>query len=263
VIRSLMFAFVTIAAVMAMSTAYAQAKLEFCPARISYWPASPAAGGGGSTGLVYALDANSPRTILSAKIIADTDGGWYSWDVSKVPVTPQGTAGDEESARRVAVFDKAVFVRHAWILQARTSGDTVYGWDAEGEVACGIPHFAHAEFSPQTPQNAQDLPRDPTTPIAPPYDVHCAHPFAEARVVRAAQPVYPHFVPRMWYTAQIEVAIGDGDQLLDAWTYKSSGYKAIDLSALAAARASSYESATSYCQKADGFYIFRADFEPN
>jgi hypothetical protein len=58
------------------------------------------------------------------------------------------------------------------------------------------------------------------------------------------------------------VAGGDSDNLLDAWVYKTSGNREIDRSALAAARASSYKSAVSYCQKADGDYLFRADFEP-
>lgn len=264
--RSLVVGFGTILAVIATSAAVAQARTEFCPATVWYRPAIPATSDGRSSGLVYGLVASAPRTIVSAKIVADTDGGWYAWDVANVPLTER-TNKEAESTRQVVTFDKAVFVRHAWVVQARTSGDALYGWDAVGDAACGIPSFGHAPYyAAQQPQRAQGFPVEAATAIAPLYSTDCPHPFAEATVAHPVQPGLPSSVPRgwgLWFTSQIEVQIGDSDNLLDAWVYKTSGNPDIDRSALAAARASSYNSAVSYCQKADGSYLFRADFEPD
>ncbi len=252
-----------IAAVMACAGA-AQARTEFCPATLWYRPAIPATSDGRSSGLVYGLVAGGPRTIVSAKIVAETDGGWYAWDVANVPLTER-TNKEAESTRQVVTFGKAVLVRHAWVVQARTSGDALYGWDAIGEAACGIPSFGHASYyAAGHPQSAQGFPVEAATAIAPLYTTDCPHPFAEATVAHPAQPRFPSSVPRgLWYASQIEVQIGDSDNLLDAWVYKTSGNRDIDRSALAAARGSSYNSAVSYCQKADGDYLFKADFEPN
>jgi hypothetical protein len=243
--------------------ARAEARTEYCPATLWYRPAIPATGDGRSNGLVYGLVAGAPRTIVSAKIVADTDGGWYAWDVANVPLTEQ-TNKEAESTRQVVTFGRAVFVRHAWIVQARTSGDAFYGWDAVGDAACGIPSFGHASYyAAQQPQSAQGFPVEAATAIAPLYTMDCPHPFMEAKVAHAVQPRYPASGFRgPSYTSQIEVQVGDSDNLLDAWIYKTSGDRVIDRSALAAARASSYNSAVSYCQKANGDYLFRADFEP-
>ncbi|MBV8345715.1 MAG: hypothetical protein JO190_12100 [Candidatus Eremiobacteraeota bacterium] len=238
-----------------------KALMEFCPASVWYRPAIPASSDGRSTGLVFGLFANSPRTIVSATVVADTDGGWYTWEVANVALTLR-TTGDGESTRRVAVFEKPVFVRHAWILKARASGDTMYGWDAWGDVACGIPSFGRASYPPQTPQDPEGFPHVIAKPIAPLFGIDCPHPFQEATITHPRQPLFPRYVPRMSYTAEIEVAVGDADIPLRAWVYQSSGNRDIDANALAAARASSYQSATSYCQKADGYYLFRADFLP-
>ncbi len=260
-IRSLAIALGTILVVMAMSAAGAQARTEFCPAGVLWSPGIPANTDGQSNIAVFQLSAYAPRTIVSATIVADTDGGWYSWEVTNVPVEVWRTWA--RSARLAVDFPEPVFVRHAWTVKARTSGDTLYGWDALGEVACGLPSFGRASYPPQKAESADGLPRVAATPIAPLFSSNCPHPFAEATVSHAVQPNFPLFAPRgLSYTSQIEVEIGDGDNLLDAWVYKSSGNRAVDASALAAARASSYKSAVSYCQKAYGDYLFRADFLP-
>lgn len=246
---------------MAACTLAAQAKAEFCPAMMWYRPAIPATSDGRSSGLVFGLFAHSPRRIVSARIIADTDAGWYTWDVSGVDLTLR-TTGDGESTRSVATFDKPVFVRHAWVSEAQATGDAVYGWDADGTVACDIPAFGHLSTPPMTAQVAEGFPHVTATPIPQPYTTDCPHPFAEATVVRPARPVWPLFVPRARYVSQIEVVVGDHDNVLDAMVYQTSGENAIDASAMAAARASSYSSGVSYCKKAVGDYLFRADFAP-
>ncbi|MGA2759023.1 MAG: hypothetical protein ABSF08_01720 [Candidatus Cybelea sp.] len=241
--------------------AQAEARTEFCPATVLYAPAVAADAAGRSTGLVFTLGSESPRTIVSATIVADTDGGWYSWDVASLPLT--GTIPQVRSAALVAEFPAAVFVRHAWILHARTTGDA-FGWQALGEVSCGVPSFGGPAYRPQKALPDGGLQHVKATPIAPLFSTQCAHPFTQATVTHAVQPRFPWFAQRLIgfsYTSEIEVAVGQNDAILDAWVYKSSGVAVLDTTALSAARASSYASAVSYCQKAEGDYLFRADFE--
>lgn len=262
-LRAMAFLPVLLAAVL-VCYGRAQARTEYCPATLWYRPAIPATSDGRSFGLVFGLVASAPRTIVSAKIIADTDGGWYTWDIAHVPLTER-TNKEAESTRQVVTFGKAVFVRHTWIVEARTTGDALYGWDAVGDAACGIPSFGRASYYSALPAvNAQGFPTQAATAIAAPYSMNCPHPFMEATVSHPVQPRFPAFVARgIWYSTEIEVQLGDADKVLNAWIYKTSGNREIDRSALAAAVASSYNSAIAYCEKANGDYLFRADFGPN
>jgi hypothetical protein len=241
--------------------ARAQARTEFCPAEVLYSPAVAADAAGRSASAVFSLYSESPRTIVSATIVADTDGGWYTWDVANLPLT--GTIPQVRSELLVADFPKAVFVRHAWIIHVRTAGDA-FGWQTLGEVSCGIPSFGVPVAGPQKPLPVGGLQHVKATPIAPLYSTECPHPFAPAILKHAARLYYPSFAAQdQWFSAQIAVAVGQNDAIADAWVYKSSGNVAMDKNALSAALASSYASAISYCQKAEGIYLFRADFNPS
>jgi|GEM_PF-3278618 hypothetical protein len=258
--RALAVAAGAIAAFTLACGAQAEARTEFCPATVSYAPAAAADAGGRSAGLVFTLGSESPRTIVSATMVADTDGGWYSWDVANLPLT--GTIPRVKSESVVVDFPHAVFVRHAWILHARTAGDA-FGWQTLGDVSCGIPAFGARAFRPQRPLPDDGLRHVAATSIAPLFSSECPHPFTEATVTHAVQPPFPRFAQRLIgvsYTSEIEVAVGQSDAMLDAWVYKSSGVAALDASALSAARASSFASAVSYCQKAEGYYLFRSEF---
>jgi hypothetical protein len=253
-------AFAIFFAAIVTCTAIAHANAEFCPAAIQYSPTAPAGEDGRAAGLVFDLWGKAARTIVSATIIADTDGGWYTWDVENLPLTM--VKAWAQSASLAVDFPKPVFVRHAWVIKAKTSGDNLFGWDALGEVACGVPGFLSPAYRPAKPRTAAGLQHVAATAIAPLYSTDCPHPFAAARVVHPVQPIMPQFVIRgIYITTEVEVVIGDHDNLLDASMYKSSKNPAIDESALAAARASSYQSATSYCQKVQADYLFRADFD--
>ncbi|MGA9018463.1 MAG: hypothetical protein WB438_05990 [Candidatus Cybelea sp.] len=240
--------------------AQAEARTEFCPAAISYAPGAPADAAGRSASLVFTLDSESPRTIVSGTIVADSDGGWYSWDVANLPLT--GTIPRIRSESVVADFPKAVVVRHAWIIHARTAGDA-FGWQTLGDVSCGIPAFGVPAARIEKPLPDDGLHHVTATPIAPLFSTECPRPFAPATVTHAVQPPFPRFAQRLIgvsYTSEIEVAVGQSDAVLDAWVYKSSGVTALDASALSAARASSFASAVSYCQKAEGYYLYRSEF---
>jgi hypothetical protein len=149
-------------------------------------------------------------------------------------------------------------------MHARTAGDA-FAWQTLGEVSCGIPAFGGPAYRPQKSLSDDGLQHVKATPIAPLFSTECVHPFTQAAVTHAVQPYFPRFAQRLIgvsYTSEIEVAVGQSDAILDAWVYKSSGIPALDASALRAARASSFASAISYCQKAEGYYLFRADFRP-
>ena len=238
----------------------AEARTEFCPATVSYAPATAADAAGRSASLVFNLGSESPRTIVSATMVADTDGGWYSWEVASLPLT--GIIPRIRSGALVADFPKAVFVRHAWIIHARTAGDA-FGWQSLGEVSCGVPAFGVAAAPPGKPLADDGSQHVTATSIAPLFSTECPHPFTQATVTHAVQPPFPRFAQRLIgvsYRSEIEVAVGQSDAMLDAWVYKSSGVAALDASALSAARASSFASAVSYCQKAEGYYLYRSEF---
>jgi len=245
-----------------LCTSRANALTEFCPAGVSYAPAEPASGQGQSTSLAIWLNARAPRTILSATVVADTDGGWYTWDVNNVALSSWSVAA--RSAPLAVDFPKPVFVRHAWVVKARTSGDRLFGWDALGEAACGLPAFGVAAYRPARPVATTGLVHVSASPIAPLYSTNCTRPFAPATVAHAVQPRYPSefILGGVSSFVKVEIQVGDNDNLVDAWIYQSSKNSAVDESALAAARASTYKSAISYCQKANGDYIFRAEFRP-
>jgi TonB family protein len=149
--------------------------------------------------------------------------------------------------------------------------------------ACEVPTYssrgaADAELTrrqaalvatPATPQPAPIVPNvtpGVAKPAPQPFDsIECDVPFMQARVVRPVQPDYPREAmsdgqPR---AVEVEVAIDERGQLIDAWVFARSGDVLVDLSAVRAARRSSYSPATSYCQKVKGYYLFRADFRPD
>lgn len=252
---TVLLAFAGVRGAPAQTPAPAPAHAEFCAAGVAYFPAIPATSDGRSTGLIFGLLASSPRTLDDATIIADTDGGWYTFDLSRVTLTA-GKYGLGYSPFTMAVFDKPVFVRHAWVTKAQ-------GRD------CGLPTFGGAFYSPRKAQPSQGLRRIVARPIPAPYTTDCAQPFAEATVVHPVHPDFPRgLAPVMssgtgpTYVSEIEVMVGDRDDLVDAWVYKRSVSPEVDANALRAARASTYRSAVSYCHKANGDYLFRADFEP-
>jgi hypothetical protein len=257
--RYLMIA-ATLVATVGLCRANAQARSVVCPAVLYGTPGVPATSAGQSKTFVYDLEAASPKTILSAILIADTDGGWYTWKISNVAITPGQALA--QSQLLAVDFPQAVFVRHAWVLKVATSGDSA--WDGSGETACGVPGFASASFPPTKPRISDDLPRVAATTVSTaPFSTDCARPFAEATVTRAVRPSYPEFAERgTFYTAIIEVTVGENDDLIGARVFKSSKNPAIDANALAAARASSYRSAISYCQKTIADYLFKTVFGP-
>jgi TonB family protein len=248
----------------------AQALTEFCPATLV--ATSPY---GASSTLTYALRAATPRTIVKASLIADTDRGWFRWDVSGVPLIAatdetQRHHQEEHVARSDELdvtFPASVFVRHAWVVRAKTAGEKNLGWDAQGDVACEVPAFddrgGAAPPGPSTPSVRQSaMPPARAYAVEQPFRIDCAQPFVAARVTHSVEPSYPGAAPKNVGENEVtvEVAVDERNELVDAWIYEASGYAALDNSALAGARASSYAAPVSYCQTVGGFYFFRAVF---
>jgi hypothetical protein len=252
-VRLLTIAFGVMMAALAVCSARAETRNETCAAELWYQLVPPLTDDGRSAQLVFSLTAPSSRTIDSATIVADTDAGWFTWNVTDVQLTMLRYAAF--SMPSVVTFDKKVLVRHAWLTQAQAKSCPIPPF--EGLVA---PHPSPSPSAAMPP--TQGLPGVVPNPIPAPYTTDCMRPFGPAAVVHAVQPVYPRGLGPGHYYAEIFVAVGDQNNLVDSWIYKSSGNDAIDASALKAARASTYQSAISYCHNAPADYIFRADFAP-
>lgn len=276
----------------------ARAVTEFCPARVAQmrdpsvapaqegFPTKDVVTATARSSFVYTLDAETPRTITHAAIIADTDDGWYGWRVESVALLRTLVTERERnvalnvtfarSAPVVVTFPKPLVVHHAWVTQARTDGENLIGWDSYGDFSCEVPDFADGGpgFTPVSrrqasvapiPAPASSVEPGVAVPVGQPFPMDCDVPFKRPRVTGAAVPDYPEAVADEgggYFVSLVEVAVGDNDRLIDAWQYASSGNLSIDRAALRAARLSTYGSPISYCQHVRGYYLFRADFMP-
>lgn len=255
----------TLIAAMVFCRAAARAELEFCPGHVRGVEPVAAATAGSST-FQYKINALSPR-LLDASIVADTDHGWYGWNVTGVSLR---TSSDGAVSRPLIVgFPNDLVVRHAWITEAKTSGESVLHWDAQGEVKCEVPAF---DANPVTTHNRAALPSpEPGTslaahavPTAAPFTAQtCAAPFVDAKV-EPAQAETPASVRDTGVTVKsvIAVAIGSDGKLIDAWTYRTSGYPDVDEASKRAARLSKYSSPISYCRHVPGMSLFNVMMSP-
>jgi TonB family protein len=260
----------------------ATASVEFCPAVLGNMSPIGAPPGPSAT-YSYELTAQAPRSV-DASLIADTTAGWFGWSVAGVqlhqttrflrstgvkrygltfpPVTiPYPTVASDPLS---VTFASPLTVRHAWVVAANGSG------------ACDVPDFPTASmadpppvypgnFVTPSPLPSPSTPSARALPTSPPFAPEsCDTPFVEAKVTRPAIPEFPMSAREEGFagTSVVEVAVGKDGKLIDAWTLGSSGSRAIDLSAIHAARASEYTKPVSYCRPVNGLYLFRADFLP-
>ena len=94
----------------------------------------------------------------------------------------------------------------------------------------------------------------------------CSEPDRNAVVIKAQEPEYPKSAQSLRLgsvSVEIEVTIDPSGNLVGAHVYKSSGNRAIDEAALAAASGSKYSSKIVNCRAVTGDYLFRSDFEPD
>ncbi|MBV9232405.1 MAG: hypothetical protein JO030_00065 [Candidatus Eremiobacteraeota bacterium] len=281
-----------------------RAAVEFCPATlVALHPTSdvdaPRAResadvqrtGNPSTDFTYHLIAQTPRTLVTATMVADTDGGWHEWHVDNVAISEKtpanwwlppaiATSPYARSGRLTVSFPRPVSVRHAWVAAAQARGDNApVGGDA-GMANCDVPGFFARAYDSQREPPLGEMPPPSPAPWSPdppvtaassraqrtaePLSTDCAKPFGRVALKEAQQPDYPYeaLADVRPYSVEVAAAIGAHNDVVDAWIYYSSGNRSLDLSALRAARASKYFSAVSYCRTVPGYFLFRADYWP-
>jgi TonB family protein len=263
----------------------AHAATEFCPATLM----GPWTNTQSKIAAVqyYRLHALGPRSV-EATVIAETDQGWFTWQQPEVELTrtTYTTSGPRlsyrygmaESPDLTVTFPAPVKVEHAWVVAATAHDDTLFGWDAHGRTTCDPPDFAEPAYKSQWTTKHTPLHSDPTPAPAPPPAVAvataapfpaatCQRPFAAAYVKHAIQPIFPSSLRDDMFnqeaTVIVYVAIDRNGSLADAWIFVTSGYKALDRSALIAAQQSTYIAPISFCKPVSGSYLFRAEFMPN
>jgi hypothetical protein len=262
--------------------ARADAASESCPATLFFWP--QAAGHQTAAGLYsYEFTALTERSV-DVTAIADTNAGWYEWSVRDVPIRPitvavrghdfHYTYKTAESAALTVQFPANVVVQHAWVTNAKTTGETLFGWDTRGDYTCEVPDLTNKGRNPDA-DNAPGAERAPAqsvrapavaTPSSAPFPASaCKSPFSSGSVSAVMHPLFPDaLVGRVVDPTEtvLYVAIDDVGRLIDAWVLAGSGYSTMDLAALSAARRTTYVPATSYCRHVGGVYVVQEEFTP-
>jgi hypothetical protein len=259
--------------------------VEFCPARVlGVTPVTGAASEAAST-YSYDLTALSRRTV-DATLIAETDKGWFQWNVTGVPLGKATYSQAMRAAGRGAVtvtyegfgspklsvdFPMAVIINHAWVRSAQTTGDGPTQPAASTGVAC-LPDFAGTgPWSPKetlvarsSSSSEPSVPAALATATTPPFESHaCATPFSAATVKVPVAPDFPSNAAGLLSGAEtsfVNVAVNSDGSILGTWMLVSSGVSSLDAAAIVAARRSTYVPAMAYCEPVKGIYVFRATF---
>jgi hypothetical protein len=233
--------------------------------------------------------ASGPRTLKDTTLAMDTSDGWFTVHFPTVLLHVQKRAfeghdpfqRDDYVSQKVYVqFPKAVRVNRAWVYSTGAEGDS-YGWGTKDVVTCPPPPSASSQQSysyhlhqtkPLLIPAAGDshLEAAPTVgdtivvPDAskPLENKQCADPFdePEARVALRADYTVMSAYTRAVSTARIEVALDKAGNVLDAWTWQSSGSALEDKLAVQAARRSLFAAGRSYCQNVPSILLFGVEF---
>jgi TonB family protein len=265
---------------------------EFCPADLTY-KAVGADEGTPKNAQLYGFDLSAlTARKIAASLAFDTTAGWYTVDLPDVQLVPKVrhyngdfsyVETDYLSPKIYVRFPQPLMVMHGWLLWASATGDGM-GWEAKGAVACPPPPDSSPDQEKRIPKGAKAytvdakdddhlsappdawstlLAAQPSKPLA---TTDCSEPFREAAVQNQVTPDYPTIMRGSGAGAAavaVTVALNGNGTLHDAWVKVSSGYAAFDAAALAAAKASTYSGARSYCQPVPGSYLFRVTFDPN
>ncbi len=289
-------AFASVCLMVLFVHARAEAMVEYCPAMVTMSPAGApgAAPGAAPRASTYALwlSASTPRNV-SGRAAIHTDAGWYVVNVPETAltqVTQQWKDRYVQFSRRVAQsaplfvsFPKPVSVASAFMLNAKTQGETQLGWDAKGTVQCSPqidrlerprsnrqlaptgmqPHLISPLFvAPQPPASAQVL---PAMLSSGPGDTSCPVPFRDAKAFNLPRVPYPEaakYRSVKYGDAFVEVAISATGSVDDAWIFAPTGSPPLDQAAVRAAKMTSYKPAIAFCQKVPSIYSFLSEFKP-
>lgn len=292
--KRVLFASAFLCAFFAIGCAGARAEVEFCPAQLNYKPVAPQTGKAALYG--FNLSALGPRTIAAAKLAFDTSAGWFTLDLSPMPLQEKVRhyTGPSDSFTRkdwitpvmYARFPHAVEVTHAFVYNIAVTGDGAFGWQQKGLVTCAPPAAPSAEQLKKIPaRKRQEVvldPKDEDALDAPPSPQSlilaaaqstaleasdCTEPFRSGTVEEQAQPQYPQVMQdsAFWGDAQtaVEIALNPDGGLAGAWVWAPSGYTPFDDAALRAAKLSRYSGGRAYCKPVPSLYLFRVTFRSN
>lgn len=222
---------------------------------------------------VYELDSAKMNTIAEASLFADTDRGWFEWNVQDVEMhgVPRqvddagfhGTVTQIRSSPLPISFPYPVVVRHVWVNSARRSGEPASN---PSVFACPPPAYESRGTVPDGPVASPTANKETgvARSIPPPFSLDCNDPFHGIHETNAAQPTTRLAAPisGQKYKVGVEVLVGDRDNILGTAIYQSSRREDIDSAALSAQNASSFNSAISYCQKVPSAGVFWSEFLP-
>ncbi len=261
----------------------ARAVSEACPATL-YAPHTVQSGSAASAKYDYSLSAFSERSI-DAVMVADTNKGWFAWSVSDVPLMRSVYLIKErgfqyryrraESGDLSVLFPADVVITHAWVARAKTTGETILGWDARGMVDCEVPDLTNQGAIPISEIVSETKPVPSKVPqpepiaysIAPPFPAtNCKTPFALATVPGVVQPKFPDSLVGIVVqpaVVVVVVAIDASGNLVDSWILAGSGYPAMDAEATNAVKLSRYEPSTAYCHHIPGTYTIIEEYTPS
>jgi TonB family protein len=262
----------------------AQAITEYCPAEVGMFHAVDHDDASLSL-YAFTLSAESARSV-GGTVLVDSNGGWFVVQFPPAQLTAHTynyasnyvrfTRTEYESEPIYVRFPLAVKVENAYLAQARSTGDQLFGWDARGDVSCvGIDSMVtdtpwiksrlqilnpRIDLDAQPPAGATVANASATSAPNP----ACTQPTAESTITKAASPVFPPQDQGRTTSASvyIKVAISAAGKVDDAWVYYPSGSKSLDAAALAAAKASTYQARVWRCQPVPGIYLFIAEFNP-
>ncbi|MBV8198803.1 MAG: hypothetical protein JO263_11745 [Candidatus Eremiobacteraeota bacterium] len=275
--------------------ARAQAAAEFCPATLVALHAVSDAGvsqvrenvdvertSAPASDFAYHLIAQTPRNLVVATMLAETDRGWYAWRTENVPITDEivaswwvlpavAVSSYARSGKLSVSFPRSVMVRHAWVSEAQADGNKT-GCEAPGFLGRGYDSQREPPLGETPPPSPVPWPVDALVTPVPSraqsvnesFSTNCAKPFARVTLKEAQMPDYPYetLVEVRPYSVEVIAAVGTRNELLDSWIYYSSGNRTLDLSTLRAVRSSTYSSAVAYCRPVPGYFLFRADYWP-
>jgi hypothetical protein len=261
---------------------------EFCPATVDALHRV----GGTDVAPVhsYTISAVGPRSV-AGKVIVKTTTGWYAFDFPKSALVKREIHAQFTTLHftRIVYRSDPMYVtvpspetvEGGYVANAWTSGDTFFGWDAQGNVQCSPPGGFAAK--PAASQPVESLASADEAPmLAPPPSgatilnavstqapgsVDCAKPFDFVTVTKAMPPDAPsnyqvNVALEPDINTLVNVLVDADGSVTDAWVYAHSGDGDFDRDVLNAARRSSYAPGVAFCKPVPGAYIFRAGYRP-
>jgi hypothetical protein len=261
----------------------ARAEAEFCPARIDRMYPFEAAHDGLRS---FEVAAESER-IVSGNVIVQGEKNWYTFQFINANVLKNVGHFKSSTVKfdRTTYDSKPLYIQFPpgerllrwWVVDAATSGEKVFGWDARGDVQCspepgGDPSYApsldslalllNRDTSIEMPPGAGDVILAPEHIAEPQGMTACAKPFVPASVTHAVSPTYPTDLDLDGtVVSEVKIAVTADGKIADAWVYQPTGFPQLDIAAINAAKNSAYRGGIALCKPSPGYYIFTVTYQ--